>query len=90
MSFLFLGWNGKHCTLSGCPGNCNGHGQCKTNHYMEWECWCDSGWFGEGCDVYMEKDCSDRKDNDDGERERERERERHTHKHTHTRIEFIN
>ena len=35
---------------------------------MEWECWCDSGWFGEGCDVYMEKDCSDKKDNDDGER----------------------
>ena len=64
----FAGWNGKHCTLSGCPGNCGGHGQCKTNHLMEWECWCDSGWFGEGCDVYMEKDCSDKKDNDDGER----------------------
>ena len=64
----FAGWNGKHCTLSGCPGNCNGHGQCKTSHLMsEWECWCDSGWFGAGCDVYMEKDCSDRKDNDHGE-----------------------
>jgi hypothetical protein len=54
--------------LSGCPGNCHGHGQCKTNHLMEWECWCESGWFGAACDIYMEQDCSDRKDNDDGEK----------------------
>ena len=40
----------------------------KTSHLMaEWECWCDSGWFGAGCDVRMEKDCSDRRDNDHGE-----------------------
>ena len=63
----FLGWNGKHCTLEGCPGNCNNHGQCKTNQNMEWECWCESGWFGPGCDIHLEQDCSDRKDNDEGE-----------------------
>ena len=61
-----LGWNGKHCTLEGCPKGCNAHGQCKTNHALEWECWCDSGWFGPGCDIPMEQDCSDRKDNDQG------------------------
>ena len=63
----FLGWNGKHCTLEGCPNSCNGHGQCKTNHALEWECWCESGWFGQGCDIPMEQDCSDRRDNDQGE-----------------------
>ncbi len=62
----FKGWNGKHCTLEGCPKNCNGHGQCKTNHNLEWECWCESGWFGPGCDISLEQDCSDRKDNDEG------------------------
>ena len=64
--FLFLGWNGKHCTLEGCPNSCNGHGQCKTNHALEWECWCESGWFGQGCDIPLEQDCSDRRDNDQG------------------------
>jgi hypothetical protein len=63
---LVPGWNGKHCTLEGCPGNCNNHGQCKTNQNMEWECWCESGWFGAGCDIHLEQDCSDRKDNDEG------------------------
>ena len=64
--WFFSGWNGKHCTLEGCPKGCNGHGQCKTNHALEWECWCDSGWFGAGCDIPMEQDCSDRRDNDQG------------------------
>ena len=64
--FVFAGWNGKHCTLEGCPKGCSGHGQCKTNHALEWECWCESGWFGPGCDIPMERDCSDRRDNDQG------------------------
>lgn len=63
----YPGWNGKHCTLEGCPGNCNRHGQCKTNDAMEWECWCESGYFGPGCDILMEQDCSDKRDNDQGE-----------------------
>ena len=61
-----IGWNGKHCTLEGCPSNCNGHGQCKANNALEWECLCESGWYGAGCDIYLEQDCSDRKDNDNG------------------------
>ena len=61
-----IGWNGKHCTLEGCPSNCNGHGQCKANNALEWECLCESGWYGAGCDIYLEQDCSDRKDNDKG------------------------
>ena len=64
--YHFLGWNGKHCTLEGCPNSCNGHGQCKTNHALEWECWCESGWFGQGCDIPLEQDCYDRRDNDQG------------------------
>ena len=64
--FLLLGWNGKHCTIEGCPSNCNGHGQCKANNALEWECLCDSGWYGAGCNIYLEQDCSDRKDNDGG------------------------
>ena len=63
---VFPGWNGKHCTLEGCPKGCSGHGQCKTNHALEWECWCDSGWFGAGCDIPLERDCSDRRDIDQG------------------------
>ena len=63
---VHLGWNGKHCTLEGCPSNCNGHGQCKANNVLEWECLCDSGWYGAGCNIYLEQDCSDRKDNDGG------------------------
>jgi len=63
----FTGWNGKHCTLEGCPGNCHGRGQCKTNHLGDWECMCEYGWFGQGCQIEMEQDCSDRLDNDKGE-----------------------
>ena len=64
--YFFIGWNGKHCTIEGCPSNCNGHGQCKANNALEWECLCDSGWYGAGCNIYLEQDCSDRKDNDGG------------------------
>ncbi|GIY38874.1 hypothetical protein CEXT_423621 [Caerostris extrusa] len=29
-AFAYRGWNGKHCTLEGCPKNCNNHGECVT------------------------------------------------------------
>ena len=64
--YFSLGYNGKHCTLEGCPNNCNDNGQCKISHLGEWEGWCEEGWFGKGCDIYLEQDCSDRKDNDGG------------------------
>ncbi len=78
VSSSLAGWNGKHCSLEGCPGNCHGHGQCKTATGMsngggggsgggDWECWCESGWYGRGCEVEMERDCSDKRDNDGGE-----------------------
>ena len=72
LNFIFIGWNGKHCTIEGCPSNCNGHGQCKANNALEWECLCDSGWYGAGCNIYLEQDCSDRKDNDGGKYKRTR------------------
>ena len=62
------GWNGKHCTLEGCPGNCGGHGTCSMPNYKQrWECLCESGWYGPGCDIRLEQNCDDRVDNDKGE-----------------------
>ena len=61
------GWNGKHCTLEGCPGNCNGHGTCSMPNYKQrWECMCESGWYGSGCDIRLEQNCDDKTDNDNG------------------------
>ena len=48
------GWNGKHFTLEGCPGNCNGHGTCTmTTYKMDWQCLCETGWYGSGCDIEL-------------------------------------
>jgi hypothetical protein len=59
------GWNGKHCTLEGCPGNCNGHGTCTMPTYqMAWECMCQTGWYGPGCNIELEQRCDDKVDND--------------------------
>ena len=64
------GWNGKHCTMEGCPGNCGGHGTCSMPNYKQrWECLCESGWYGPGCDIRLEQNCDDRVDNDKGELE---------------------
>lgn len=60
------GWNGKHCTLEGCPNSCSGHGQCKANFEGLWECKCHQGWTGAECSVMMEQNCQDAKDNDKG------------------------
>ncbi|MBN3292063.1 TEN4 protein, partial [Polypterus senegalus] len=66
------GWNGEHCTIAhyldkvvkeGCPGLCNGNGRC-TLDQNGWNCVCQLGWRGSGCDTSMETACSDGKDND--------------------------
>ena len=60
------GWNGKHCTLPGCPGNCRGQGSCQLEDDT-WRCSCQPGWDGEDCSVRLEMNCSDTRDNDRGE-----------------------
>lgn len=60
------GWNGKHCTLEGCPNLCSGHGQCRVNVDNAWECQCSDGWFGRDCSVQLELNCNDGRDNDKG------------------------
>ncbi|XP_069891005.1 teneurin-4 isoform X1 [Dipodomys merriami] len=66
------GWNGEHCTIAhyldrvvkeGCPGLCNGNGRC-TLGLNGWQCVCQLGWRGAGCDTSMETACGDSKDND--------------------------
>uniref|UniRef100_A0A6Q2Z4L4 Teneurin-2 n=1 Tax=Esox lucius TaxID=8010 RepID=A0A6Q2Z4L4_ESOLU len=66
------GWNGEHCTMgnmcmslstNGCPGLCNGNGQC-TLGQNSWHCECLTGWRGPGCSVAMEISCADNKDNE--------------------------
>uniref|UniRef100_A0AAZ3S2E3 Teneurin-2 n=1 Tax=Oncorhynchus tshawytscha TaxID=74940 RepID=A0AAZ3S2E3_ONCTS len=70
------GWNGEHCTIGksttanelavnlyGCPGLCNGNGQC-TLGQNNWHCECHTGWRGPGCSVAMEISCADNKDNE--------------------------
>ncbi|KTF86387.1 hypothetical protein cypCar_00004011 [Cyprinus carpio] len=46
-----------------CPGLCNGNGRC-TLEQSGWHCVCQSGWSGPGCNVVMETECNDSKDND--------------------------
>ena len=31
-----------------------------------WECLCESGWYGPGCDIRLEQNCDDKQDNDKG------------------------
>jgi hypothetical protein len=61
-----MGWNGRHCTMEGCPNSCGGHGQCRVNSDEAWECHCYDGWYGRDCSVALEQSCSDGKDNDKG------------------------
>lgn len=53
------------CT-DGCPGLCNGNGQCILGQ-NSWHCECHTGWRGTGCNVAMEISCNDNKDNEGGE-----------------------
>ena len=39
------------------------------NYKQRWECLCESGWYGPGCDIRLEQNCDDRVDNDKGELE---------------------
>lgn len=50
----------------GCPDLCNGNGRC-TLGQNSWQCVCQSGWRGPGCNVAMETACADNKDNEGGE-----------------------
>lgn len=61
------GWNGRHCTLEGCPRMCSNNGQCRTNFHGAWRCECAPGWDGEDCATRLETACSDGQDNDGGE-----------------------
>ncbi|XP_017767897.1 PREDICTED: teneurin-m isoform X2 [Nicrophorus vespilloides] len=58
------GWNGKHCTMEGCPNSCSNHGQCRFNADNAWECRCENGWDGPDCNVLLEQNCNDGRDND--------------------------
>lgn len=58
------GWNGKHCTLEGCPRECSKRGQCRSAEGAGWSCRCDKGWEGADCSVPLELECDDGKDND--------------------------
>ncbi|KAA0716697.1 Teneurin-1 [Triplophysa tibetana] len=46
-----------------CPGLCNGNGRC-TLEQSGWHCVCQAGWSGPGCNIVMETECNDSKDND--------------------------
>lgn len=50
----------------GCPDLCNGNGRC-TLGQNSWQCICQTGWRGSGCNVAMETSCADNKDNEGGE-----------------------
>lgn len=60
------GWNGRHCTLAGCPADCSGNGACVMEN-DEWVCRCESTWEGLDCSVKLETVCDDKKDNDNGQ-----------------------
>ena len=47
----------------------SGHGTCTMPTYrMAWECLCETGWYGPGCDIQLEQQCDDKTDNDRGEK----------------------
>lgn len=46
--------------------SCSNHGQCRVNTEGQWECRCYDGWDGVRCDVQLEVNCGDNKDNDKG------------------------
>ena len=59
------GWNGKYCSLPGCPHNCLNRGQCKQIQGL-WKCICDTEYTGEDCSKAKEQECGDGVDNDLG------------------------
>ncbi|XP_068014526.1 teneurin-2 isoform X14 [Melanerpes formicivorus] len=59
----FPGFHGADCAKDGCPDLCNGNGRC-TLGQNSWQCVCQTGWRGPGCNVAMETACADNKDNE--------------------------
>ncbi|RWS12485.1 teneurin-m-like protein [Dinothrombium tinctorium] len=59
-------WMGPDCSQEGCPRNCNNRGEC-VERDNEWECECNPNWAGHDCSIPLEKDCSDKKDNDNAD-----------------------
>lgn len=54
------------CSYSeGCPKNCNNRGVC-VERDGRWFCSCNSDWHGNDCSIPLEKECGDKKDNDNG------------------------
>ena len=48
---------------------CTPAGTCSMPNYAppgSWECLCESGWYGPGCDIRLEQNCDDKQDNDKG------------------------
>uniref|UniRef100_A0A8C9Q9Y5 Teneurin-2 n=1 Tax=Spermophilus dauricus TaxID=99837 RepID=A0A8C9Q9Y5_SPEDA len=54
---------GRGTSGDGCPDLCNGNGRC-TLGQNSWQCVCQTGWRGPGCNVAMETSCADNKDNE--------------------------
>ena len=59
------GWNGRHCTLPGCPSACSAHGTCVLKR-GDWSCQCEANWEGLDCSIRLETECRDGVDNDRG------------------------
>ncbi|CAK9298497.1 unnamed protein product [Gordionus sp. m RMFG-2023] len=67
------GWNGKLCSIDGCPNECNKNGIClfdaqnneiPNSQSSFWKCHCKFGWRGRDCLVKYETMCDDNIDND--------------------------
>ena len=63
----FHGFNGRFCTMEGCPSNCTGHGTCIAAFVLEnsqhFACHCETGWKGNDCSMKRER-CSGGEDED--------------------------
>ena len=61
------GWNGKFCSIPGCPHNCFNRGECALEgDNRKWKCFCEDEYTGEDCGKVKEKNCDDQVDNDAG------------------------
>ena len=57
-------------STEGCPRGCNNRGMCVYKD-TEWRCECNQDFDGVDCSIPLERDCSDKKDNDGGKAELE-------------------
>ena len=72
------GWHGEKCGVKKCDPRCSAHGMCSNG-----TCLCTNGWngkhctlegcpgnchgHGSGCEIELEQECDDKRDNDNGE-----------------------